>query len=72
MKLYIRYLKYLFSCLRYWNDPILGDFYKPCSFKMYKFYMDAAFSIVRKIARATSVDNDHRWANIDKQIKEEK
>lgn len=64
MSLFIRYLKFLFSCLRYWNDPILGDFYKPCSFKMYKFYMDAAYSVVRRIARKTSVSNDHRWDNI--------
>lgn len=67
MKCFIRYLKYMFNCLRYWKHPLFKEFYQPCTFKVYKLSVEECCNILRRIIRV-QIPNDHRW-DIERYIK---
>lgn len=70
MKCFIRYLRYMLLCFAYRKHPVFREFYRPCTFKMYKSSVETCFNILRRIIRVQE-PNDHRWNIIDDKIREE-
>ena len=59
MKCFIRYLRYMFLCFMYRKHSVFREFYRPCTFKMYKLSIETCANILRRIARVQQTI-DHR------------